>query len=113
MSSNALAVCITHTSAFGHPTHLAPFAVWPAFPTSDYYGASVALGVAPVRRSRVPTGLDVQDGVGASFVSLFRSLEATQPSQSASNGVTCSRRGWERQPGFSHLSRPGGLRFGH
>jgi len=40
--------------------HLAPFALWTAFPPSlagrdsgDYYGASVALGLAPVRRSHV------------------------------------------------------------
>src|SRR4051794_4774601 len=42
--------------------------MWPAFPTSDYYGASVAMGVAPVRRSRVPFVVDVQDGLGVSFV---------------------------------------------
>ena len=46
-----------------------------AFPGSDYYGASVALGVAPFRPSRVPLVADVQDGLGASFVSL-RPLEA-------------------------------------
>ena len=50
--------------------HLSPFALWPAFPTSDYYGDSVALGVAPFRRSRVPHAVDVQDGLGARFVSL-------------------------------------------
>jgi len=40
--------------------HLAPFALRAAFPPSlagrhsgDYYGASVALGLAPVRRSHV------------------------------------------------------------
>src|SRR5512135_2422502 len=41
-----------------HRTDLAPFAMWPAFPASDYYGASVAIrpppeGLEPVRRSRV------------------------------------------------------------
>jgi hypothetical protein len=57
MSRSALAFCITHTSASEHLTHLAPFAVWTAFPPSDYYGASVALGVSPVRQSRVPASL--------------------------------------------------------
>ena len=28
--------------------HLPPFAMWPAFPTSDYYEGSVAIGLAPV-----------------------------------------------------------------
>jgi len=42
------------------PDHLAPFALCPAFPDSlagrysrDYYEASVAIGLASVRRSRV------------------------------------------------------------
>ena len=35
------------------PVRLPPFATWPAFPVSDYYGGSVALGLAPGRRSRV------------------------------------------------------------
>ena len=40
--------------------HLAPFALWTAFPSSlvgrdshDYYGASVTIGLAPLRRSHV------------------------------------------------------------
>jgi hypothetical protein len=32
--------------------YLSPFAMWSAFPTADYYGDSVALGLAPVRQSR-------------------------------------------------------------
>jgi hypothetical protein len=31
-----------------------PFALWLAFPTSDYYGGSVAVGLASRRRSRIP-----------------------------------------------------------
>src|SRR5262249_3829390 len=31
----------------GSRSDLPPFAVWPAFPAADYYGGSVALGVAP------------------------------------------------------------------
>lgn len=31
-----------------------PFALWVAFPTSDYYGGSVAVGLASRRRSRIP-----------------------------------------------------------
>src|SRR5947209_19382894 len=34
--------------------HLPPFAKWTAFPSSDYYGGSVALGLAPGRRSHIP-----------------------------------------------------------
>jgi hypothetical protein len=48
----------------------------PAFPTSDYYGDSVAMRVAPFRQSRDPCAVDVQDGLGAPFVPLM-SLEAT------------------------------------
>jgi hypothetical protein len=64
---------ITRTFTSDRPTCLAPFAMWLAFPTSDYYGASVALGVSPFRRSRLPYVVDVQVAVGALFVSL-RSL---------------------------------------
>ena len=67
---------ITRTFTSEHPTYLAPFAVWLAFPTADYYGASVALGVSPFRRSRIPYVVDVQVAVGALFVSLW-SLETT------------------------------------
>src|SRR5438876_1087578 len=74
MSQRASAFCITHTSASEHLIHLPPFALWTAFPFSDYYGGSVALRLSPVRRSRVPCVADVQVAVGALFVSL-RSLE--------------------------------------
>ena len=83
MSRSASAVCITHTSASGHRTYLAPFAMRQAFPGSDYYGASVALGVAPGRRSRVPRAVDVQDGLGALFVPLWP-LEAALLARSVS-----------------------------
>ncbi len=33
--------------------HLWPFAMWTVFPSADYYGHSVALGLAACRRSRV------------------------------------------------------------
>jgi hypothetical protein len=39
--------------------HLPPFAMWTAFPSSDYYGGSVAIGLSPRRRSRIPCALDV------------------------------------------------------
>src|SRR5437762_310538 len=104
MSRSALADCITHTSASGHLTYLAPFAMYQAFPGSDYYGASVALGVAPGRQSRVPLVADVQDGLGASFVSLWpletalfpRSVSRPNKSDSACPG----------NPG-RHLACPG------
>ena len=52
-----------------HPpaARLVPFALWPAFPTApvgrhahDYYGTSVALGLAPGRPSRLPSAIDVR-----------------------------------------------------
>jgi len=46
---------------------LLPFALWPAFPTAlvgrhphDYYGSSVALGLAPRRPARFPSVVDVR-----------------------------------------------------
>src|SRR5262249_33913313 len=44
------------------PVNLPPFASWTALPSSDYYGGSVALRLAPVRRSRLSCSSDVQDG---------------------------------------------------
>jgi len=45
--------------AFEMSPSLSPFALWPALPTSDYYGDSVTLGLAPVRPSHVPLVLNV------------------------------------------------------
>jgi len=45
--------------AFEMSPRLSPFALWLALPTSDYYGDSVTLGLAPVRPSRVPLVLNV------------------------------------------------------
>src|SRR5579883_2990562 len=75
MSSSASAVCITHTSAFQTsrltwPTSPGHRALWTAFPSSDYYWASVAVGLSPGRQSRVFDVVDVQVGSGASFMSL-------------------------------------------
>jgi hypothetical protein len=64
---------ISRTFMPGHSTYLSPFALWPAFPTSDYYGDSVPMRLAPVRESHVPHAVDVQDGAGAHFAS-FRLL---------------------------------------
>ena len=41
-----------------------------AFPSSDYYGGSVAIGLAPLRQSCIPYLNDDQDGLGAHFVPL-------------------------------------------
>ena len=38
---------LAHLLVLGPRSDLSPFAVWPAFPAADYYGDSVALGVAP------------------------------------------------------------------
>ena len=65
--------CISHPLAFQMSPGLSPFAMYQAFPDADYYGDSVAMGVAPFRRSRVPCVVDVQVAVGALFVPL-RSL---------------------------------------
>ena len=50
---------ISRTLTSGSSDHLSPFAMWRAFPTSDYYGDSVTLGLAPVRSSHVPLVLNV------------------------------------------------------
>jgi hypothetical protein len=50
---------ISRTLTSGWSDHLSPFALWPAFPTSDYCGDSVTVGLAPVRPSRVPLVLNV------------------------------------------------------
>ena len=47
------ALRISRTFAFLTIDHLTPFAMWPAFPASDYYEVSVAMGLAPCRRSRI------------------------------------------------------------
>jgi hypothetical protein len=77
LAESALRLSRTFTVTF--PARLAPFALWTAFPPSDYYGARVALGVAPCRRSRVPHAFDEQDGLGALFASLFRPLTRPSP----------------------------------
>src|SRR3954453_5248709 len=64
------ALRITRTSTRSHPVHLPLFAMWPAFPTADYYGGSVALGLSPRRQSRVPCARDGRMVVGALFVPL-------------------------------------------
>ena len=50
---------ISRTWTFWSSDHLSPFAVWTALPSSDYYGDSVAVGLASRRRSRVPSVLNV------------------------------------------------------
>jgi hypothetical protein len=49
--SGGSALAISATLFPTVPVHLSRFALWPAFPTSDYYRDSVAMGLAPVRRS--------------------------------------------------------------
>jgi hypothetical protein len=53
MVSVVSAFLITSTYAFVTIDHLTCFAMWPAFPVSDYYQVSVAMGLAPCRRSRI------------------------------------------------------------
>src|SRR5689334_3088891 len=47
--------------------HLRPFAMWTAFPSADYYGRSVALGLAACRRSRVRSDRTSERDIGPSF----------------------------------------------
>jgi len=51
MASIVSAFRISRTSTRSHQIHLSPFAMCPAFPDPDYYEDSVALGLAPRRRS--------------------------------------------------------------
>src|SRR5262245_28535108 len=89
MSRSMSVFCITHAFISGHLTHLAPFAVWTAFPPSDYYGASVPMRLSPFSESRVSCAVDVQAGLGAHFVSLG-SLSTTRASRSVLRpGSTC------------------------
>src|SRR6266536_5997634 len=76
-SSTVLALCITHTSRCRISRHLCPFALRTAFPPSlvgryshDYCGHSVALGLAPHRRSRVRPRRTSERDVGAPLISL-------------------------------------------
>lgn len=50
---------ISRTSPFWSSDHLSPFAVYAALPRSDYYEDSVTIGLASLRRSRVPLRLNV------------------------------------------------------
>jgi len=61
-----VAFCIAHTSPVPGHRHLVPFALRLAFPISlvgrdahDYYETSVAVGLAPRKRSHIPSSLDV------------------------------------------------------
>jgi hypothetical protein len=62
------AVLIPSASVFSSSGCLPPFAMWAAFPPSDYYEGSVALGLAPRRRSRVPLSRYVQRGLGSPLI---------------------------------------------
>lgn len=53
MVSIVSAFLIMSTYTFITINHLTCFAMWPAFPTPDYYQVSVAMGLAPLRRSRI------------------------------------------------------------
>src|SRR5262249_28280960 len=86
------ALRISHTShVLAIVRHLPPFAVWPAFPTSDYYEGSVAIGLAPCRRSHVLGHELLQRNVGAPFGPL-RSLTGFRPSTESSGGNHIIRR---------------------
>jgi hypothetical protein len=63
--------CISHPLAFQMSPGLSPFATWPALPASDYYGDSVTSGLAPVRPSRVPSGVErIERDLGVPLIPL-------------------------------------------
>jgi hypothetical protein len=71
---------ISRTLTSGSSDHLSPFAMWPAFPASDYYGDSVTLGLAPVRPSRVPFDVErIERDVGAPFIPFNRFVTHRSP----------------------------------
>jgi hypothetical protein len=108
---SALGITPTFTATL--PAHLAPFALWTAFPSADYYGASVALRLSPGRQSRVPSTVDVQVGLGALFVSLFRPLQTAQLPRSAWDLTQEKSSLLEEQPDVIRLFRPDPLLLGH
>jgi len=78
--------------------HLAPFALQAAFPPSlagrdsgDYYEASVALGLAPGRRSRVRPCRTWQRDVGVPLIS-FNTLAGRRPALRGCTGNPRVRR---------------------
>jgi hypothetical protein len=111
---------------------LGSFALWTDLPSSlvgryshDYYGPSVAMGLAPRRRSRVRPCRTSEREVGVPFVSLMPSLgnaprpegcvgSDSTPSQSVAPGLRCRSGGptvrssgdWAiRQSSFRHITR--------
>ena len=65
--------------------------MWPAFPTADYYEGSVAVGLAPCRRSHVLRHELSQRDVGAPFGPLGN-LIGFRPSTESSGGNHITRR---------------------
>src|SRR5215813_2775980 len=59
---------ISRTSPSWLSDHLSPFAMCAALPRSDYYEDSVTIGLASLRRSRVPLRLNVKRNLGAPFI---------------------------------------------
>jgi len=106
-------------------TNLPPFAVWPAFPTADYYGGSVAMRVAPFRPSRVPPTVDVTGW----FRRPFRVLEAArgspvealecsgtgmvEPEPSVCFPLSWRISGFRATSGYNRPSRPAEFQIGH
>src|SRR5689334_15817211 len=71
MSRMVSAFRISRTSPRWSSDHLSPFAMCAAFPHSDYYEDSVTLGLAPLRRSRVPFATErLECDLGAPFIPL-------------------------------------------
>ena len=68
MARSVSAVCISHPSTFQPSGHLPPFARCPAFPDSNYYGGSVALGLAPEGDLRFLHNLTSEHGLGPPFI---------------------------------------------
>jgi hypothetical protein len=62
-----------------HPRRLPPFAMRPALPASDYYEGSVAIGLVPRRRSRLPTRPTSERVFGAPFAPLSHRTGGRSP----------------------------------
>ena len=67
--------------------------MWTAFPSADYYGGSVAVGLAPRRRSRVShVARRLERDVGAPFVPLSEVVPRRPPARKRSADDFCPRR---------------------
>ena len=109
-----LAPFSAHGSPVNLTAHLSPFALYAAFPRSDYYEDSVAMRPAAFRPSHVPTNATYQTDLGVPFAPLTL-LPKRVPEQLRS-GRTFVIQPYVRGAGISRIScrplfRPSGARL--